>query len=597
MLIYGDPQFQATTEELLAGLRYHLTRTRLDDLDSLRALMIQAGQFEQAISDADPDQRMERSAVVITNLAAAAFYATYAKSQIKLPPSIHSANTALAHLSQALQSIPHLRDKSLSVKIPEGFEFYALYPEQHCHSALKWATDTQVSAPNRAVLVIGIRSIGTTLSALVMVTLEAAGWNPKRITVRPVGCSFDRTVDLPRSSLVEIKHALVVDEGPGLSGSSMAAVARSWVSAGLRHADVSFLPGHHRPPGQAASADIHRWWAATTRYVTPLEELRWDGLALTDSLAAKSQELCDATQPFPHIKDLSGGLWRESLYSDQTEYPPAAITFERLKFRCSADAGFSVFWKFTGSGALHSPGHTCASTALHRLTERAHNGWGPQPLGLFRSFVALPWIEGRPLSEADGRNPSVLSHIARYLADVSGPPLTASEQSAALARVTNLLYWNIKEVFGDGLANRALAASERIRNLRPCPTAGDGRLAPHEWMRTADGIILKLDGAGHDLDHTLIGCQPLYWDVAGTMIEWQLSKPLCSTFLAVLEARGVSLCPEALPFFCAAYAAFRMGQFSLCADAFTGDQAEHPRLVLACASYRDALAEQLQNLR
>ncbi|MDB6112913.1 MAG: Cell division protein FtsK, partial [Pedosphaera sp.] len=449
MIIFGDPQFRATSQELLAGLRCQLTLTRRDDPDSLRALMIQAGQFEQAVSDSDANQRAHRSAGVLTNLAAAAFYATYAKSQMHLPPPGYSVNTALAHFGQALQSIPQLPGQSLTVKIPEGFEFYALYPEQYCHSTLEWIDDNPVSAPHHTVLVIGIRSIGTTLSALVMATLKAAGWNSTRITVRPVGSPFDRTVDLPPSSLVEARRAVVVDEGPGLSGSSMAAVARSWVSAGLQHADVSFLPGHARAPGQAASAEIKRWWARTTRYVIPAEELRWNGLSLTGSLAAKSKELCDATQPFPHIQDLSGGLWRESLYPDQTEYPPAAITFERLKFRCSADSRASVFWKFAGLGSIRSPGQTCASIALRRLTERAHKRWGPQPLGLFRGFLALPWIAGRPLSESDGGDPSVLRHIAHYLADVSGPPLAPLEQADALARITHLLYCNTKETLGD----------------------------------------------------------------------------------------------------------------------------------------------------
>jgi hypothetical protein len=598
MIVYGDPRFQATARGLLAGLRQQFTLTRPDDLDGLRALMIQAGQFEQAVSDSDAGQDANGSARVLTNLAAAAFYAACTKCQIKLPPPISSVGKALAELEEALQSCCNSADTFLLAKIPEGFEFYALYPEQYCHSTLKWIAQNRGSGRNRNVLVIGIRSIGTTLSALVMVTLHAAGWQPKRITVRPTGSPFERTVELPHAALKDAQHALVVDEGPGLSGSSIAAVAHSWVSAGLKHEQVSFLPGHDRAPGQAASADIHRWWASTARYVAPLEELRWNNSSLTESLAAKSKELCRVTEPFLHTEDLSGGLWREKFYPNPVDYPPAATIFERLKFRCSTDSGISLLWKFTGLGAAGPNGEACAATAFTRLTERARGNWAPKPIGLFRGFVALPWITGTPLSKSDGDNPVVLNHIAHYLAAVSGPPLRAGEQSAALARTTDMLYWNTKETLGDAWAERALAASQAMRGLPPCPTAaGDGRLAPHEWLRTTDGSLLKLDGAGHELDHTIIGCQPLYWDLAGTIVEWKLSAASCSKLLAVLESCGIKLCLAALPFFRMAYAAFRMGQLSLCAGAVMGDKAEHPRLERAFAAYRADLAEQLQNLR
>src|SRR5689334_6481054 len=103
MIVYADPQFQATAPGLLAGLRQQFSRTRPDDLDALRALMIQAGQFEQAVSDANAGHGAGESACLLTNLAAAAFYAACRKQQLTLPSPISSVEKSLAQLGAALQ--------------------------------------------------------------------------------------------------------------------------------------------------------------------------------------------------------------------------------------------------------------------------------------------------------------------------------------------------------------------------------------------------------------------------------------------------------------------------------------------------------------
>src|SRR5207248_4140661 len=115
-------------------------------------------------------------------------------------------------------------DTPLTVKIPEGFAFYALYPEQYCLAALHWLADHKTASPRRAA-VVGIRSIGTTLSAVVSAALGAAGWEVQRLTVRPTGHPYSRQAEITREELGEAVWGLVVDEGPGQSGSSMAATA------------------------------------------------------------------------------------------------------------------------------------------------------------------------------------------------------------------------------------------------------------------------------------------------------------------------------------------------------------------------------------
>ena len=68
MQIYGDPQYRITAKIFLANFLQRLRRTRADNLDDVRALLIQAGQFEQAMADAG------QNASSRTDLAAQAFY-------------------------------------------------------------------------------------------------------------------------------------------------------------------------------------------------------------------------------------------------------------------------------------------------------------------------------------------------------------------------------------------------------------------------------------------------------------------------------------------------------------------------------------------
>ncbi|CAA9380711.1 MAG: hypothetical protein AVDCRST_MAG64-626, partial [uncultured Phycisphaerae bacterium] len=126
------------------------------------------------------------------------------------------------------------------------------------------------------------------------------------------------------------------------------------------------------------------------------------------------------------------------------------------------------------------------------------------------------------------------------------------------------------------------------------PAYGDGRLAPHEWLRTSDGRLLKTDCVGHDADHTLVGRQPVAWDVAGAMVEWGLDESSARPLLDGFRAAGGRVAPlPALSIYVAAYAAFRVGMCSMCAAMCGHDPAEQARLRTAEESYKGQLTAAL----
>ena len=123
--------------------------------------------------------------------------------------------------------------------VPAGYAYDALYPEMYVEAARLFLREVQ---PARSV-VIGIRSIGTSLSAVVAATVEAA----MSVTLRPHGPPSARFVKLSRDLAERLRwqrdaHFLVVDEGPGSSGSSFAAVVQALAELGFPKPASSSFP-------------------------------------------------------------------------------------------------------------------------------------------------------------------------------------------------------------------------------------------------------------------------------------------------------------------------------------------------------------------
>jgi hypothetical protein len=293
------------------------------------------------------------------------------------------------------------------------------------------------------------------------------------------------------------------------------------------------------------------------------------------------------------VDDLSGGLWRAALFPEKSQWPPAFAAFERTKYRCVLSDGSAVLWKFEGS-AMDPNGHSGAEAAVRRQAELARGGWCAEPIGMALGFVARRWIDGRPLArpDADGE---VVDCLGRYIAASATGSMTPEEQRSATARLAGMLYWNTREALGEAAAERTkrlAGAVGRAAGNAPAapPAAGDGRLAPHKWLRTPDDRLLKTDCTGHDLDHTIVGRQPLAWDVAGAIVEWGLNERQSAELLDAIRAAGAPVPPPTvLHFHRMAYAAFRMGQCSLCAGMSDHVPEERSRLRSGESFYRDAL--------
>ena len=347
-----------------------------------------------------------------------------------------------------------------------------------------------------------------------------------------------------------------MDEGPGLSGSSMLAVADLLVRSGVR--SVALIPGHGAGPGAAATASTRRRWKALRCHVPdPLQGCA-DGRDLVGTLWSGIDAL-HGDEPAT-CEDLGGGAWRAILYDDRSRWPFSPRALERPKLLVTGRSGRRVLFKFSGLATSARGRGSMAETLCGRLHALARTGTVAAPLGVALGFVAHEWIEGVPCSATDASH-EVLERLAAHLVESARGPLPPREADEARLRLLDMVRVNVEEALGSEASRAAVDLAEACACL-PCgtPGAGDGRMAPHEWIRTPEGRLVKTDAGGHELDHTWVGRQPLPWDVAGTLLEWDLHGEQAARFLDALERRSGVPGSHSLHGYLVAYAAHRVGQ-------------------------------------
>jgi hypothetical protein len=369
-------------------------------------------------------------------------------------------------------------------------------------------------------------------------------------TVRPRGHPFDRCLRLTAQlatlwrSLREA-YFLIVDEGPGLSGSSFACVAQKLAELGVRDERIVFFPSWEPDAAQLLSTAAQQHWRRHRKYTADFAAVWLQSGRLQP---AWPQSVCH---------DLSGGKWRALVYHRDTEYPAVQPQHERRKYLYQKRGfGEAVLGKFAGLGRY-------GTAKLQRAMALADAGFAPRVCGLRDGFLITEFVAGRPLTSRDVA-PPLLHTMARYLAYLQQHcPATAGTSGAALLEMIQV---NVAEGLGADWA-------QRLQGLEHLQAAGgamassaiDGRMLPHEWLRTAHGFI-KTDGLDHHDDHFFPGCQDITWDIAGSCVEFRLDRAQRAALIQEYQAlsRDDSI-TQRLPFFLIAYLAYRLGYATLAA--------------------------------
>src|SRR4029077_20507762 len=115
------------------------------------------------------------------------------------------------------------------------------------------------------------------------------------------------------------------------------------------------------------------------------------------------------------------------------------------------------------------------------------------PSCVLHGFLALPWIEGRPLSRGEAST-VVLDAIASYLASSIAPPISREARDEALARSEESIRMNAGGALSkdlrarlEDIARSLLSRREELR--RDAASSKDGCWAPHAFIRQSDARI------------------------------------------------------------------------------------------------------------
>ncbi|MGK9054578.1 hypothetical protein [Neorhizobium petrolearium] len=442
-----------------------------------------------------------------------------------------------------LDSIEPLRTKRA-----EGYAFYALYPESYMEAA-------SLSKLTSRTVVIGIRSIGTGLAALVSAALGVGS----ACSLRPTGHPFERRVHvtpaLSRRILADPEADFaIVDEGPGLSGSSFGSVA-DWLQArGVAPDRLHFFPSHAGDPGPRASETHRLRWKERPRHVVGFDDLvlkAWDKKHRLQTWAA---DLVGVAKP--SWRDLSGGAWRAVQHGDPSLWPPSDTQMEKRKFLMEAE-GRAWHAKFAG---------LCGSDTdkARRGSLLSEAGFVPKIAGTCYGFIVEEWVPGASPDRTGMDRRRLVEHLGRYLG-FRARHLPAPGGGASIDDLCHMAVFNIGEAAGSETAEevrRLIGSPGRFRGrLHRVDT--DNRLHPWEWLMTADGRLMKTDALDHNAAHDLVGCQDIAWDVAGACVEFDLSIEERNR-VAELVAREADcdLREDVLAVFEACYLGFQIGLWS-----------------------------------
>lgn len=513
--------------ELAATLR--ALQNALSDRTVLLDALIRAGELESAFADAGSPIATEIARVT----DALAWHLVHGASIVR-------------HYREVLLSIQESEaPTSVNVSPPEGFSYYGLNPADFIEVA------RNVCRAGDPVAIVGIRSIGITLSAVVAAALSSSHHRCDRIGVRPTGHPYDRVAGFSGDQVrwIEQKYAygarfLIVDEGPGRSGSTFLSVAEALVALGIPPEQITLVGSRQTHAEELCTKDaIPRW-----------NRFRF---ASIDGYSARHFE--------GHLY-VGGGEWRKHFIAEESKWPACWPQMERSKF-LSPD-GKRLF-KFEGMGRL-------GEEVRERAQLLSETGFGCPIEDAIDGYSVYEVVSGRPLTSCD-ISAELLEHFARYCAMRDSEFRSEFAQSDPIARMVN---FNVQQEFGleCRLTDSDLGIGNRV--------IADGHMQPHEWLLKGCDTILKGDAVSHGDDHFFPGPIGIAWDLAGVIVEWNLTRDTTKFFLERFRHFTGQSFDASIDSFCLAYSVFRMGYCKMAIP--TADHAEQGRLFQDYDRYRRA---------
>ena len=582
MIVFRDQRASVDPVQLLSALRIDACRLASHsspEHEETVQLLISAGTLEAALVDtifpsADGMSPIARRLREASCALGRAVWHTWEDRPMNARRWLEQSAATLAYLE--LQQLP----PTVDVTIPEGYAYYAVYPEMYLEAARRFH---HAHSPRNAVC-LGLRSIGTSLSAVIAGTLDELGCSVMSFTLRPRGHPFDRR-PLVTPELAEIFQRerdttfLLIDEGPGLSGSSLASTAELLSHLGIADDRIVLFPSWATDGSGLKSQQARDRWTRHEQFVVDFDEVWLASGRLTRTL------------PPGTLREFSAGAWRNELCPDPDDFPPVQPQHERRKYlyHCDTAEGTDEYSWLSFLGLARDS----AESKLRRAQQLAAAGFTAAPTSIRHGFLITPFTAGLPLSAREEADGTLVETLAAYLAHLSCTQTT--QPSVTQRALLDMVVTNTAEGLGDEWAARLHP------RLRECgaswcerAVALDGRMLPHEWIRTSGGY-LKTDAVHHHDDHFFPGCQDIAWDVAGTCLEFNLGPDARRQLVERYRSlSGDATIAARLPLHAITYLAFRLGYTTLAAST-VGQDSDSKRFSEATVRYGELLRSELSH--
>lgn len=529
LLVFRDGRRSAEGSALVDALAAQLRfRGGFSDAAEVLSAFLRAGELESALADSGSDTAEFE---VVTDSLAATLVDGSPLPDLKL----------LTILDRTAAP------SRLAVSTPEGFAFYGLHPLAF--------SDAIECLPilSQSVVVVGIRSIGTTLSSITAAALRSRGIQAARTTVRPAGHPYNRYTEFSPAALQLVRTEntrggmfLVVDEGPGLSGSSFLSAGEALMREGVPQERITLLCTHRPEADRLCAENAASRWRQFQCVAVPSCSRRPEGAQVW----------------------IGGGEWRRCLLRDRTQWPPSWLSHERLKYLGGQEME-PRFYKFAGFGSY-------GEQVLQREDEIAVAGYGPLPRPETDGYISYRFMDSRPMFAGDLTG-SVISRLAAYCAFRAR---AFPAKATGLTALQQMVAHNLEELKLEGVANLRVE-----RAVVP-----DARMQPYEWLLTGLGQILKTDSGSHGDDHFFPAATDIAWDLAGAIVEWQMSADQAAIFLEIYRRASGDNPQSRIADYITAYSVFRCAYCTMAAKAMQGTD-EQARMENSAASYASALAQ------
>ena len=459
--------------------------------------------------------------------------------------------------------------------IPEGFAFYGLYPEMYMEAAEQFF----LKRTPEKIVCVGLRTIGTVLAALVEVVLKKKGCTTWSFTLRPKGHPYNRSVEFTaeiRDRLIQLRNSwfLVIDEGPGLSGSSICGTLEKLIEIRIPAEKIVIFPSWNPDANRFVSEKAKRLWPLFDKFTTDFTDV-W----ITN---CKLQKIFD----MEIIGDFSAGRWRETVIKDEFHFPAVYSHHERRKYLLLDNQCNRYIAKWIGLGKY-------GDALLTRAKILADNNFSPPVRCTTYGFAVSPFVEGCPL-RSDDVSQKLFEFAADYFCFIKSN--FPSKLSTSYEKFNEMIHSNVFECLGSSYDVKLKAIDLFPKNVyENNVVAVDGRVMPHEWLWTGDRYY-KVDQLEHHCDQFFPGCQNIAWDIAAFCIEFSLDQKAEHDFIDCYVQRDSDRhIYELIPYFRIAYLAYRLGYVSSAANSLF-DTMDGNRFVNEIEKYKRILLKDLNTI-